>query len=193
MKGLPGFWHRRNPGARWSDPESAYNRTQDRRDNAHARDGHDQPTRESHPFPHSARGTRCLRDRERVGWRLGSHPHRVGVSRVGDVEWRLRCDPGQGRWESNTRRSAHPRAQYRRGDGQPGFSRSRERFRRLARSSRGDDPNGSRHRPRRLLDRRCYRGQRQAALRHESRGGAYCLGGGGREGTAISLHPDRAV
>ena len=31
MKGLPGFWHRRNSGARWSDPESAYNRTQDRR------------------------------------------------------------------------------------------------------------------------------------------------------------------
>ena len=31
MKGLPGFWHTRNPGARWSDPESAYNRTQDRR------------------------------------------------------------------------------------------------------------------------------------------------------------------
>jgi 2-methylisocitrate lyase-like PEP mutase family enzyme len=30
MKGLPQFWHRRNFRARWSDPESAYNRGQDR-------------------------------------------------------------------------------------------------------------------------------------------------------------------
>ena len=30
MKGLLRFWHRRNPGAQWTEPESAYNRTQDR-------------------------------------------------------------------------------------------------------------------------------------------------------------------